>query len=120
MEIKERSNRILLIMNSGENIKAILNDVVFQYGIIEATIYGFGYCKEIEWGTLEKEDPIFYKKNFLKKTAIISSFNGSITDRNIHVHMSGIGTNNFIFSGHFISAISGENFSVTLDILKTE
>ncbi|AXK51117.1 PCC domain-containing protein [Spiroplasma alleghenense] len=120
MEIKERSNRILVVLNSGENIKDIITDVILQYGIIEASIIGFGYMKELEYGYLEKEDPIFYQKSFQKETVTVSSFNGSVTDRNFHIHLFGVNKKNQSLGGHFINGLVGEMFSITIDVFKTE
>ncbi|WP_338972976.1 PCC domain-containing protein [Spiroplasma endosymbiont of Panorpa germanica] len=120
MEIKERSNRILIVLNPEENIKDIITDVILQYGIIEASIIGFGYLKQIEYGILENEEPIFYQKHYQKEAAIISSFNGSVTDRNLHIHLFGITKKSKSFGGHFINGIVGDMFSITIDVFKTE
>jgi hypothetical protein len=83
MIITERSNSIVVRMENDEDFMTCLNEAIHTYHIKQAWIRGFGFGSMIEYGVIEKLEPIFFKKNRIEKLVTIASLTAIVGDENV-------------------------------------
>jgi predicted DNA-binding protein with PD1-like motif len=119
MIITERSNSIVVRMENDEDFMTCLNEAIHTYHIKQAWIRGFGFGSMIEYGVIEKLEPIFFKKNRIEKLVTIASLTAIVGDENV-INFSGMCTDGDSHIGRLFNLTVAREFEIIIEILLTE
>ncbi|QEH61750.1 hypothetical protein SCHIN_v1c05530 [Spiroplasma chinense] len=120
MEIREKANLLMIYFAKDEEIMTSIQNVIREYMIIDARVFGHGYFKRMEYGILSKSDPIFFSKYLVEKLVTVTNIQGIIENRELSVMINSVDEQKEMHSGKLFTAVAENEMIITLDILKTD
>jgi predicted DNA-binding protein with PD1-like motif len=120
MIVEEKSNSIVVKMIEDEKFIEQLESVIKKYHIKEAWLRGFGFSKALDYGILEKSEPIFFKKIHTDKLVTISAMTSLVNDEQYTMNFNGIDIDGVPHIGRMFDLVVAHEFQVVIEILRTE
>lgn len=120
MIVEEKSNSIIVKLVDGEDFLGELESAIKKYHIKEAWLRGYGFAKSMDYGILEKAEPIFFKKIHVDKLITISSLTSFVNDDQYTMNFNGIDVEGQAHIGRIYNLVVAHEFQIVIEILKTE
>ncbi|AGR42053.1 hypothetical protein [Spiroplasma diminutum] len=120
MLVKEKSNLLVVYLESGEDIEQQIQNIVREYKLIDAKITGYGYLQRMEYGVLAQVDPFFLSKILKEGLVTVTNINGLVDNRESSIMINAVDDKFERHQGRLISGIVVNSFNIILEIYKTE
>ena len=120
MKINEKSNSLMIKMEHGDNLFEIVGQIIKKYRITEAWIRGFGFASMIEYGLIEKTEPMFLKKNKVDELVTVNSITANSYEDQITFNFSGMSVKGVTHIGRLLNLTVAHEMDLIIEIIRTE